>query len=146
MEPYNLKFIGPPEEETSGGLSMTGDHWRRLSLTPPAQILAFVGMVRVATLGQLARFHFGSVSSVERDSTGSLIQSKEWLEALVLPNGWLGRFKTNLSKTCGGGNVTVFFITERGRKPLGEKRHHFPILLAQVSRRRTISRMSLTIC
>jgi hypothetical protein len=97
---------------------MTGDDWRRSFLTPPAQILAFVGMLRVATLGQLARFHFGRVSSVEADASRSLIGSKEWLEALVLPNGWLGRFKMNLPKACGGGKVTVFHMTERGQKAL----------------------------
>jgi hypothetical protein len=118
MEPYNFKFIGPLEEETSDGVSMTGDHWRLSFLTPPAQILAFMGMVRVATLGQLARFHFGRVSSVETDRVGSTIRSKEWLEALVLTNGWLGRFNLSLPKTCGGGQVTVFHITERGRKAL----------------------------
>ena len=57
MQPYTHLLIGPIEERTPGGLSITGDPSRHSDLSPPAQILAFMSLIRVATLGQLARFH-----------------------------------------------------------------------------------------
>ena len=77
MEAYNFKFIGPPEEETSDGLSMTGDHWRRSLLTAPAQILAFLGMVRVATLGQLARFYARDWQTVSKSDEHLVLRLME---------------------------------------------------------------------
>src|SRR6266404_953514 len=122
MQPYTHLLIGPIEERTPDGLSITGDASRHSDLSPPAQILAFMSLIRVATLGQLARFH-----SLPADNNGSrsIIESKEQIEALVFTTGWLGYFKTTLPSSCGGGMVTVFHLTERGRKAL---RKEAPVL------------------
>src|ERR1700730_2824908 len=117
MQSYTHLLIGPPEERAPDGRSKTGDHWRH-ALTPPAQILGFICMVRVATLGQLARVHYLAVSKAGSNGSLSIIHSREQIESLMLTNGWLGRLKTTLPSSCGGGMVAVFHLTERGRKAL----------------------------
>lgn len=118
MKPYTHLLIGPIEERTPDGSSMTADSWRRSFLPPPVQILAFMALVHVATLGQLARFHFEYASLTESYRTGSASESKEWIKALLLPNGWLGCLKTTLPNSCCGGAVAVYYLTERGRTAL----------------------------
>ncbi|HKQ08566.1 MAG TPA: hypothetical protein VJ464_25820 [Blastocatellia bacterium] len=81
-----------------------GENWLN-TLDPGQRLLCFASLVRVFTLGQAARYAWGSDARAARKVLESFVWQRRWLR--VMKN-------SPLPKDCGGGTTDVYYLTLAG--------------------------------